>query len=185
MRSGPTRNQTSRWYRASDMGPDKQEDSMKKQKVLFAVSVIIMLVSLSAVTAGAGDFDWMRDFNARADADPSGFQARLAARFKIGAVQVNTILSNVERPADAYMICRLGEMSSRPPDYVIKKYKLKKGKGWGVIAKSLGIKPGSKEFHALKSGNNFFDDNDRGNKGKKGKSKNKDKSKGKGVRPEQ
>ena len=25
-------------------------------------------------------------------------------------------------------------------------------KGWGVIAKNLGIKPGSEEFHALKTG---------------------------------
>jgi len=31
-------------------------------------------------------------------------------------------------------------------------YQIHQGKGWGAIPKSLGIKPGSKEFHALKKG---------------------------------
>jgi hypothetical protein len=51
---------------------------------------------------------------------------------------------------------------------VLKEYKTSKGKGWGVIAKSLGIKPGSAEFQALKNGQDLFN----GNKGKeKGKKK--------------
>jgi hypothetical protein len=70
------------------------------------------------------------------------------------------------------MVLRLGEMSAKPTDYVIEKYKSGKGKGWGALAQSLGIKPGSKEFHALKRGNDFYDDKDKG-KGK-GKGKGKD-----------
>lgn len=142
---------------------------MKLQKMLLMVSVVFLLVS-SAVVVTAGDFDWTRDFNIRAEADPSGFRARLAARFKIGDAQINAVLSNVERPADAYMVFRFGEMSAKPTDYVIEKYRSEKGKGWGALAKSLGIKPGSKEFHALKRGNDIYDDND----------KDKDKDKGKG-----
>jgi len=46
------------------------------------VSVVFLLVS-SAVVAAADDFEWIRDLNIRAEADPSGFRARLAARFKI------------------------------------------------------------------------------------------------------
>lgn len=144
---------------------------MKRQKILFAVSVIFLLFSSSAVMA-AGDFDWMRDFNIRAEADPSGFRARLATRFKMGDTQVNAVLSNVERFADAYMVLRLGEMSAKPAEYVIEKYRSGKGKGWGALAKSLGIKPGSKEFHALKRGSDFYDDRGRG-KGK-GKGKGRD-----------
>ena len=106
-------------------------------------------------------------------ADPSGFRVRLGARFRIGDAEINAVLSNVEYPGDAYMVLRLGEMSSRPTDYVIKQYKSDKGKGWGVLAKSLGIKPGSEEFHALKNGHDLYDDNDMsGGKGK-GKSKGK------------
>ena len=144
---------------------------MKLQKILLMVSVVFLLVSSSEVVA-AGDFDWTRDFNIRAEADPSGFRTRLAARFKIGDTQINAVLSNVDKPADAYMVLRLGEMSAKPTDYVIDKYRSGKSKGWGALAKSLGIKPGSKEFHALKNGNDIYNDNDKG--------KGKDKAKRKG-----
>jgi len=156
-------------------GIARQEDKMKMQKMWFMVSVVLLVVSSPAVAA-AGDFDWIKDFNIRAEAEPSGFRARLAARFKIGDTQINAVLSNVERPADAYMVFRLGEMSAKPTDYVIEKYKSIKGKGWGAVAKSLGIKPGSKEFHALKQSSDLYDDHGKD----KGKNKGKDKGKGKG-----
>jgi hypothetical protein len=57
---------------------------------------------------------------------------------------------------------RLGEMSGRPTGYVVEKYRNNKGKGWGALAKSLGIKPGSEEFHALKRGQDLHGDNNRG-----------------------
>src|SRR4030042_2494770 len=146
---------------------------MKLQKMLFMVSVVFLLVSSSAVVA-AGDFDWIKDFNIRAEADLSGFRARLAARFKIGDAQINAVLRRVERPADAYMVFRLGEMSAKPTDYVVEKYRSEKGKGWGALAKSLGIKPGSKEFHALKRGDDIYGDNDKGKGKVKVKGKGKD-----------
>ena len=144
---------------------------MKVFRMLVAVSMMILLAS---TIAAAGDFDWIKDFNIRAEADPSGFKVRLATRFQIGDVQINTVLSNVEKPADAYMVFRLGEMSRQPTERVMDEYKSGKGKGWGVIAKSLGIKPGSKEFHALKRGQDFYDVSDKG--------KGKGKSKGKGKK---
>jgi len=133
------------------------------------------LLVLSAAAA-AGDFDWTSDFNIRAEADPSGFRARLATRFKIGDTQINAVLSNIDKPADAYIVLRLREMSAKPTDYVIEKYRSDKGKGWGALAQSLGIKPGSKEFHDLKRGNDIYDDDKRG----KGKSKTKGQGKGRG-----
>ncbi len=141
--------------------------------VIFSVMCLIVL---STAAVAAGDFDWTGDFNIRAEADPSGFRARLAARFKIGNTEINAVLSNIERPADAYMVLRLGEMSAKPTDYVIKQYKSGKGKGWGALAQSLGIKPGSKEFHDLKRGNDLYDDHNKG----KGKSKAKGQGKGRG-----
>ena len=148
---------------------------MKLQKILFIISAFFLFVSSSVVVVAAGDFDWTRDLNIRAEADPSGFRARLAARFKIGEAQINAVLSNVESPADAYMVFRFGEMSARPTDYVIEKYRAEKGKGWGALAKSLNIKPGSKEFHALKQGNDFYDDKGKGKGNGKGNGKGKNK----------
>ena len=147
---------------------------MKLLKIMLTVSMLFLVFSS---VAGAGDFDWMRDFNIRAEVDPSGFRARLAARFQVGDAQIRAVLSNVEKPADAYMALRLGEMSGRPTAQVVEQYRAHKGKGWGALAKSLGIKPGSKEFHALKRGQDLYDDNHRG---KKHRGKDRSKKKGKG-----
>ena len=138
-------------------------------KNLFMILLGLLLVSS---VASAGDFDWMRSFNVEAEADQSGFRTRLESRFKIGDIAIKTVLGNVEKPADAYMLLRLGEVSNQPIDRVIEKYKAEKKKGWGVLAKRLGIKPGSKEFHALKQGQDLYVDKD--------KSEGKVKSKGKG-----
>ncbi len=142
---------------------------MKHAKALFLTAALLLSLSSGVLAA---DFDWVRDFNLKAEADPSGFRARLAARFKIGDLEIGTVLSTCEKPADAYIVLRLGEMSNRPTEYVIERYKIDKAKGWGVLAKSLGIKPGSREFHALKRGSDLYDDNGKGKgkaKGKKGK----------------
>jgi hypothetical protein len=39
----------------------------------------------------------------------------------------------------------------------MERYRKGKGKGWGELAKSLGIKPGSREFHALKRDDDLYD----------------------------
>ncbi|MEN8212068.1 MAG: hypothetical protein ABFR31_10135, partial [Thermodesulfobacteriota bacterium] len=83
---------------------------MKTLKIFFIIAVIALFSSASVI---AGDFDWMKNFNFRAKADPSGFRARLATRFKVGNVEIDAVLKNVTNPADAYMIFRYGEMSSR------------------------------------------------------------------------
>jgi hypothetical protein len=140
---------------------------MKLIKILVLVCMVLLFGSSAAV---AGDFDWIKGFNIQAEQDPSGFRARLAARFQIGNVQIDAVLSNVENPADAYIALRLGEMSRQPVDHVIGQYKASKGKGWGVVAKSLGIKPGSKEFHTLKQGQDLYAD-----RSVKGKARGKDK----------
>ncbi|MGB9698967.1 MAG: hypothetical protein ACPL5I_06230 [Thermodesulfobacteriota bacterium] len=140
-----------------------------KRKMLFLISIVFLVFCPTILVAS--DFDWIKDFNIRAEADPSGFRARLAARFKIGDAEIGAVIGNTERPADAYMVCRLAEMSSKPVDYVMQEYRSNKTKGWGVIAKNLGIKPGSKEFHALKRGDDLYLEKDAGKPKSKGKSK--------------
>jgi len=147
---------------------------MKMFKIFLAASMVFLIISPAKAS---GDFDWLKDFNIKAEADPSGFRARIRARFKIGNTEIDAVFSNVEKPADAYMVFRLGEMSKKPLNSVIEKYKTGKGKGWGNLAKSLGIKPGSRDFHALKRGHDLYNFNSygkhrgKGNKMAKGRSK--------------
>ena len=53
------------------------------------------------------------------------------------------------------MVMRLGELTGQPAKEVLSVYRNNRKKGWGVMAKKLGIKPGSREFHALKRGHDL------------------------------
>lgn len=122
---------------------------MKRTSVL--VSFLYLLV-IYLPLASADDFTWLNNLNVRAEADSSGFRVQLATRFRVGDATVKAVIGNVAEPSDAYMIFRLGELSHRPVNEVMKVYRTNRHRGWGVMAKELGIKPGSREFHALKRG---------------------------------
>jgi hypothetical protein len=53
-------------------------------------------------------------------------------------------------PGDVYYACALAYQMRRPCGDVVRMHDENRGQGWGVIAKRMGIKPGSAEFHALK-----------------------------------
>lgn len=136
---------------------------MKSRK--FLILSLMTLLALS-ITANAADFDWTGDFNTQAQADPVDFRARLADRFGLDDFQVITLLTIFDSPADAYIMLRFGEMqgilkkkiSREQGIAVIRKYRRNKGRGWGVMAESLGVKPGSKEFSELKEGHDLYGD---------------------------
>lgn len=139
-----------------------------KLKKLWGLFFFLMFFTPTVLAAA--DFAWMEPFNIQAQADPSEFRAKIAARFNIGGAKITAVMSNFPQPADAYVALRLGEMSGRPIEDVTDRYRKSKGQGWGALAKSLGIKPGSKEFHALKRGDDFYGDMGPGKgKGKKDK----------------
>ena len=110
---------------------------MKSFRIILATMAILLLVP---AVSEAGDFDWVRDFNLQAQADPTGFRARMAGRFQIGDARMDAIIGNVAKPADAYIIFCLGEMSRQPPEYVMKRYKTDKKQGWGALAKSRRVR---------------------------------------------
>ena len=83
----------------------------------------------------------------------SEFISNLSLSYNIPGKEIEDLLYRVKMtPADVYMTVGLAGIINKPLDVVVGEYKANKGKGWGVIAKRLGIKPGSKEFHALKKG---------------------------------
>jgi hypothetical protein len=139
--------------------------------VLFCV-----FFSTHALAAGGLD-DFLRKLNAQAKSDLAGFTAKISAKFGIPDAQVNVVISTVKQPADAFMVFQVGQMAQQPTDRVLEVYQSGKGKGWGAIAKNLGIKPGSPEFHALKRGDFQLGDassEDHGNGRGRGKGKHKE-----------
>ena len=144
------------------------------RRIVLAV-LLVIFVGMPGVAAASLD-SFLSSVNVQAQADLPGFSARVSAQFGVPVPQVQAVLHTVGSPADAFMVFQLGQMAHRPPETVVQTYQTHKGKGWGVIAKELGIKPGSKEFHALKNGDLVFDGgpSEGGGKGKgKGKGHNK------------
>ena len=55
-------------------------------------------------------------------------------------------------PGDVYYACSIAQVLGRPCRHVVQEWDRDHGQGWGEVAKRLGIKPGSPEFHRLKRG---------------------------------
>ena len=136
---------------------------MKPFKILLISAMALTVISSAAV---ASDFDWIRNFNIQAKADPPEFRARLAARFDLSDLEVIALRNFFDSPADTYIMLRLGEMqgvlktlSKEQGIEAVKKYRNNKGKDWDALAESFGIEPGSEEFLALKHGHDLDEDN--------------------------
>jgi len=131
----------------------------------------------------AGDFDWMSNLNNRYSTDASGFHSGLSSRFNVGDDVISSVVKSVAKPSDAYMILKLAEMTGLTHSTVLKNYEANKQKGWGAMAQSLGIKPGSAEFKALKAGHDMdskkSSSKEKGNKKDQEKGNGNDKGKGK------
>ena len=137
----------------------------------FVCIIFLSLVLFSPVLASSDLDSFVKSLNVEAQADLGAFKGRLSAQFGVPVPKVEAIMANVGTPGDAYMCFRVGQVASKPVEVVTREYQTHKGQGWGVMAKNLGIKPGSKEFHELKKGN-FDGDNLESSKGK-GKDKGK------------
>ena len=124
------------------------------KKIIAFLSVIFVSLFVFSPALASSDLDiFIRNLNVEAQADLGAFKVRLSAQFGAPVPKVEAIMASVGTPGDAYMCFRVGQVASKPIEVVTKEYQRNKGKGWGVIAKNLGIKPGSKEFHELKKGN--------------------------------
>ncbi len=146
----------------------------------IVLALLALFVFTGAAIAGGGLDGFLQSLNIQARADMNGFSAKLSAQFGVPEVQVRTVIGSVKEPSDAFMCLQLGQWTQKPTAQVVSVYKANQGKGWGVIAKSMGIKPGSAEFHALKNGDLTFsgqpagDQDEKPGKGKgRGKGHNK------------
>jgi hypothetical protein len=115
---------------------------------------------LSNYNANTGDYEFdsaLNNLNHVAFADLNNFMNQLSSTFGISKPWIENLVQRENiPPADVYMIARTSRVTNRPIATVEKYYKADRGQGWGVIAKRLGIKPGSPEFHALKKDDTGF-----------------------------
>lgn len=125
------------------------------KRIFVMLSLAAIMASMSPV-AQADLNGLLRNVNNQALSDIKNFNDRLSRQFGIPVPDVEALVRSVPNPADAFMILQLGQMAHVAPGVVLQKYQRSKGKGWGNLARDLGIKPGSPEFHALKRGDLSF-----------------------------
>ena len=121
------------------------------RKVIIALAfACVLIVPVPAIAGGLDSF--LAEIDVTAKSDLGGFKADLRLSFNASDSEINGLFEVMSAPSDVYMCLRIGELAEQPIDKVVAEHEQHKGQGWGVIAKNLGIKPGSAEFHALKAG---------------------------------
>jgi hypothetical protein len=132
------------------------------KKLLTAATCLIFLALLVQGTASAqhvskatGDkkFDaQLQKINEEAKADPDDFIRRLSERHNIPEQEIREAKAKHGLDdADIYMATTLARRTHRRVGDVAAEYKQNQGKGWGVMAQRMGIKPGSAEFKQMKA----------------------------------
>ena len=160
------------------------------KKIISTITMLCLALVINAQTqlsfsAKSGDKELdltLSNMNTDARANLSVFKSDLSVSFGVTTTKIDKLLVTMQ-PAEVYLTLQIGKIVNKPVDDLVVIYNKHKGKGWGVIAKEMGIKPGSKEFHALKGkakdkGNKVKENKGKGNsdKGNSGK----EKSEGKG-----
>jgi len=121
--------------------------------LLVALAFVSVPLTGQSISFGFGDPVLEANLNsigASAKLDLPGFTAEVSLQWGIPAAQVQSALSQGLEAAEVYLAAGLAKISGKPLSVVIDSYRKNKSKGWGALARDLGIKPGSKEFKALK-----------------------------------
>jgi hypothetical protein len=144
--------------------------------LLHKLAGAFLVVVLTAGLANADLDGYMDSLRISADANFGDFRAGLGMHFGASGAELDQVFLAVGHPSEAALCFWLARTSGRPMDVVLQQYRVNKKAGWGAMAQSLGIKPGSAEFKALKAGQIGWDppkaghdDNQKESKGDKGK----------------
>ncbi len=143
------------------------------EKLLIVLCLLFSsVISNAQISTGNSEMDAdLSNINLNAKLDFGAFKTNLNLTYNISEKKIDYLSISVKmEPAEIYLALELTKLSGKSIDDVVEIYKVHKEKGWGYIAKQVGIKPGSPEFHKLKENVK--------NKGSKGKGKsNKGKAK--------
>jgi uncharacterized membrane protein YgcG len=170
------------------------------KKTLLLIAMVLTGVAYGQdYRSGDAEIDAnLKIVNSEASKDISSFKLELSKTFAVPLPKIDLCFNAGMNAGDAYMALEISNIVRRPIEEVITSYKKNKGKGWGVIAKEMGIKPGSDAFHRLKGncknkgnkskekskqkGGNAKGANDKGGKGNSGGNGSKGNGNGKGKK---
>lgn len=133
--------------------------------ILF-IGVQFTQAQLSFKTGDASLEAELNLLNDEAKKDLSSFKEQIVADFGVTKQTVQDLLDKALEPAEIILSGRIADIAGKSMEDVVSSYEKNKDKGWGQVAKDMGIKPGSPEFHALKGKSNKGKGNGNPGKGK-------------------
>jgi hypothetical protein len=135
----------------------------RKSTVLLLVAAL--LLGCGAALAQSSAFAWnprsgdtwvdmrLADMNQYGQRYPGPFIDEITRYHGAPRSLVNELLTDRHwAPGDIYFACALAQVVGQPCRVVADAWERDHAQGWGAIAKRMGIKPGSEQFHRLKRG---------------------------------
>ena len=120
---------------------------------LFAGHAYGMGTQPAGVTGDRGFDSILQSLNVSANNDPDAYYRQLGLRQGVSEQDLRTAKDRYGLGySDLYMASALARAKNRPFLNVAEDYHQNQSKGWGVMARDMGIKPGSDQFHAMKRG---------------------------------
>jgi len=132
---------------------------MKTNLRIFFIALCSLFFALSLQAQSSyrpktGDIKFdaqLNDLNIEARANLDGYLNDLATQHHVPVRELKRMMIEIKmEPADLYLAIRVSELGKVPLHTVEREYRQNRNRGWGVMARNLGIKPGSSEFHELK-----------------------------------
>jgi hypothetical protein len=125
---------------------------MKKILIVLLLGWTTLTWSQASFKPNTGDPEmdnFLHQVNDDAKKDAGAFTGMVTNKFNIAKSDIEKLLKDMA-PGDVYMSAEVAAIVGKPVTEVASTYNKNKDKGWGAIAKEMGIKPGSPEFHKLK-----------------------------------
>ena len=130
-----------------------------ERQLWVPMAVLLLMVSAPAAWAQAdtvfltGDStldNALQDAEDLSLADPAGFLQSVATQYKVPLKDLQALRDQGLKPGEILLAVNLSQATKKTLTQVSASWKANKGKGWGAIAKDLGVKPGSDAFQTLK-----------------------------------
>jgi hypothetical protein len=139
------------------------------KKTIFLALMLVSGIALGQdYKSGDAELDAsLKIVNTDGNKDLASFKLNLTKTFSVSMPKVEACFKIGMNAGDAFMAFQISNITRKPVEDVITVYQKSKSKGWGAMAKELGIKSGSAEFHALKG---KAKDKSKGNSKSEGKS---------------
>lgn len=136
-----------------------------KSRILAVTAAIAALLGSGQVVAQDFSFGWnprsgdvwvdsrLDDVNRYGSRYQQPFVDEMVRYYGAPRSLVSSLLTERNwAPGDIYYACAIAQIIGRPCRHVVDEWERDHAQGWGNVAKQMGIKPGSSEFHRLKRG---------------------------------